>query len=223
MLLIAAPATTTSAAEATAAAPATTAKATAAATTSTAKTASAAAPAKSTTAATSAAAEAATTAGGTSATATETTPCATTAAAHARLIDALFCAWRRLGFGDEALKGQQFVAGQVKLVAGLEASGLDALGGFDGKVDLVDGAENLVDLANIGLVFEKDKGVKLGDLAGVDALADHFAFAGVDKGAHLDDRGRRAHITGSKTTAAYRKSELSVYCRILWGWRVASI
>lgn len=66
----------------------------------------------------------------------------------------------------------------------LEASGLDALLRFDGEVDLVQRAEDFVDLANGRLVLEVDGGVEVGDF-GVDAAADELAFAGVHEFAHF--------------------------------------
>jgi hypothetical protein len=49
---------------------------------------------------------------------------------------------------------------------------------LDGEEDLVDGAENLVDLANLGLVFEEDVGVEVRDF-GVGRLVHHVPLAGV--------------------------------------------
>lgn len=76
----------------------------------------------------------------------------------------------------------------VEFVARLETRGLDALRWLDGKEELVDGAEDLIYLADGGLVLEVHDGVELGDLD-VDALADHLALAGVEKLAHLLDLG----------------------------------
>lgn len=49
---------------------------------------------------------------------------------------------------------------------------------------MVDGAEDFVDFADGGLVLEEDLRVELGNF-GVVGFADHFAFAGVHKGAHF--------------------------------------
>lgn len=57
------------------------------------------------------------------------------------------------GFGlrQEAVEGEQFVAADVELVALLEGGGNDAVLRLHGEVDLVHGAEDLVDFADDGL------------------------------------------------------------------------
>ena len=55
---------------------------------------------------------------------------------------------------------------------------------LDGEVDLVDGAEDLVDFADGRFVLEVDGCVEVGDF-GIDAAADEFAFGCVEEGAHL--------------------------------------
>ena len=89
-----------------------------------------------------------------------------------------------LRLGQELLEGEELVAANVDLVAGLEAGGVDAVAGLDGEVDLVQRAEDLVDLADLRLVLEEDRGVEVGDL-GVDGFADHLALGSVHEGAHL--------------------------------------
>lgn len=54
----------------------------------------------------------------------------------------------RLGLRKETVEGQELVAADVELVAGLEGLGLDAILGLDGEVDLVQRAEDFVDFAN---------------------------------------------------------------------------
>lgn len=90
---------------------------------------------------------------------------------------------RGLGLGKEALEGQELVATNKDLVVGLERSGDDALRDFDGKMKLVDGAEDLVDLADLCLVLQVDGGVEVGNHL-VHRLADHIAFSGVNELAH---------------------------------------
>ena len=89
-----------------------------------------------------------------------------------------------LRLGQELLEGEELVAANVDLVARLEAGGVDAVAGLDGEVDLVQRAEDLVDLADLRLVLEEDRGVEVGNL-GVDGFADHLALGSVHEGAHL--------------------------------------
>ena len=89
-----------------------------------------------------------------------------------------------LRLGQELLEGEELVAANVDLVARLEAGGVDTVAGLDGEVDLVQRAEDLVDLADLRLVLEEDRGVEVGDL-GVDGFADHLALGSVHEGAHL--------------------------------------
>ena len=89
-----------------------------------------------------------------------------------------------LGLGQELLEGQELVAANVDLVAGLEAGGVDTVAGLDSEVDLVQRAEDLVDLADLRLVLEEDRGVEVGDFR-VDRGADHLALGGVHEGAHF--------------------------------------
>ena len=89
-----------------------------------------------------------------------------------------------LGLGQELLEGEELVAANVDLVASLEAGGVDAITGLDGEVDLVQRAEDLVDLADLRLVLEEDRGVEVRDFR-VDGGADHLALGGVHEGAHF--------------------------------------
>jgi hypothetical protein len=89
-----------------------------------------------------------------------------------------------LRLGQELLEGEELVAANVDLVARLEAGGVDAVAGLDGEVDLVQRAEDLVDLADLRLVLKEDRGVEVGDLR-VDGGADHLAFGCVHESAHL--------------------------------------
>src|SRR5690242_17773772 len=89
-----------------------------------------------------------------------------------------------LGLGQEPVEGQGLVAANVELVAGLKGLGLDAFLGLDGEIDLVQGAANLVNLADGCLVLEVDERVEVRDL-GVDRLAEDFILDLVDKCAHL--------------------------------------
>jgi len=186
--------TSTAAAASTTAAEATTAAAT---TTSAAEPAAApaeaAATARSTATTTTAKAAAA-------ATAPHRTTTTTAGTAAGRLLD-LGRSRRGLGPGQELLEREELLRANEELVAGLERSGLDALGRFYGKVDLVDGAEHLVDLADGCLVLEKDLRIEVGHL-GVDGLADHLALAGVHEAAHLEDLVGRAEVALTKTAAA---------------------
>lgn len=104
------------------------------------------------------------------------------------------------------LQGKQLVAADKHLVTGLEGCGDDTLLGLDGEVDLVDRTQDLVDLANGGLlcdvslrkcdsigishfaiaylVLQIDRSVEVGDLR-VDRLADHLALTSVHHRSHL--------------------------------------
>ncbi len=66
----------------------------------------------------------------------------------------------------------------------LEASRLYAFLRLDGKVDLIDGTQYLIDFAYRGLVLKVDGGVEVGYF-GVDAGAHHFAFSCMEKSAKL--------------------------------------
>jgi hypothetical protein len=89
-----------------------------------------------------------------------------------------------LGLGQELLEGKELVAANVNLVTSLEAGSMDAITRLDGEVDLVQRAENFIDLADLRLVLEENRGIEVGDF-GVDGGADHLAFGSVHKGAHL--------------------------------------
>lgn len=114
-----------------------------------------------------------------------------------------------LGLGQESLQRQQLIAANVELVARLERTGLETLAGLDGEHDVVHGAQDLVDLADLGLVLQINGGVEVGDLF-VDGLADDIALASVQKGTHLKHLVRRAHLhgcTGSATSESASSSE----------------
>lgn len=83
-----------------------------------------------------------------------------------------------LGLGEEALEGEELIRGDEDLVVNLEGGGNHAVLELDGEVELVHGTQDLVDLADLGLVLEVDGGVEVGDLD-VCRLADHLALAGV--------------------------------------------
>lgn len=188
--------TCASPAEATAAAEATTTAAAATATETAATTASASRE----TAAATAATESATTATASGETTGTTAAAASTSTTAPGLLD-LGSSRRGLGLGQELLEGEELLAADEELVAGLEAGGLDAVAGLDGKVYLVDGTEDLVHLADGRLVLEEDLGVEVRDLW-VGGLADHLTLAGVHEGAELEDLGRGAKVALSETAAA---------------------
>ncbi|KAB8532579.1 hypothetical protein FH972_025524 [Carpinus fangiana] len=87
---------------------------------------------------------------------TEAAASTTTAAAHRAAARCTACALRLgtggcLWFGQEALEREEFVAADVELVASLEGGGDNAFLGLDGEEGLVDGAEDLVDFADLCL------------------------------------------------------------------------
>lgn len=85
----------------------------------------------------------------------------------------------------------------------MEGGGLDTLGGLNSEVDLVDGAEDLVDLTDGRLILEEDLRVELRDLVlRAHAAAHHLALAGVQERAHLEDRVRRAEVALAVAAAA---------------------
>lgn len=71
---------------------------------------------------------------------------------------------------------------------------------------MVDGTEDLVELANGSLVLEEDLGVEVRDL-GVRGLADHLAFAGVHERAKLEDLGWRTEVTLLETATTACKGD----------------
>lgn len=91
----------------------------------------------------------------------------------------------------------------------MEGGGLDTLGGLNSEVDLVDGAEDLVDLTDGRLILEEDLRVELRDLVlRAHAAAHHLALAGVQERAHLEDRVRRAEVALAVAAAACRVGEV---------------
>lgn len=64
----------------------------------------------------------------------------------------------------ESFKWKKLVSANVDLVAFAEAGSNHSFCHFDGKVDLVDRTENLVDFTDGGFVFEVDGRVKIGNL-----------------------------------------------------------
>lgn len=122
-----------------------------------------------------------------------TTASTTTAATTGGLLDLRHGSGGRLGLGQEPLEREQLLGRDVEAVAGLEGGGLDALGRLDREVDLVERAEDLVDLPHRGLVLQVYRCAEVGEL-GVDALAHHLALARVQELAHLDDGGGGAEV-----------------------------
>ena len=73
---------------------------------------------------------------------------------------------------------------------------------------LVEGTEDLIDLADGGLVLEEDLGVEVGDLD-VGRLVEHLAFDGVLEGAELENLGGGAVVAlAETTTSAYCTSRI---------------
>lgn len=91
-----------------------------------------------------------TTSGSTSAAAKAATGTTTTASCRATTAGTLDLGgtWGRLRLRQELLQWQELLGSDVELVALFEGSGLDALGGLNGEVNLVNGSEDFVDLAN---------------------------------------------------------------------------
>lgn len=129
-------------------------------------------------------------------------------ASTSRLLD-LGGTWWGLGLGQELLEREELVAANVDLVASLKAGGVDAVAGLDGEVDLVQRAEDLVDLADLGLVLEEYRGVEVGDL-GVDGLADHLTLGGVHEGTHLCLSERVSGIVWQKAFYADQSAIIEV-------------
>lgn len=65
-----------------------------------------------------------------------------------------------------------------------------ALVHLDGEVNLIDRAEDLIDLANGRLVLEVDRGVEVGNLGRLGRGAEHLGLDGVEEGADLCRTGR---------------------------------
>ncbi|KAJ3009953.1 hypothetical protein NUW54_g2626 [Trametes sanguinea] len=92
---------------------------------------------------------------------------------------------RSLGLRQKSFEGEELVPADIHLVALLEAARDHALAHLDGKVDFVDGSEDLVHAADDGLVLEVNGGVEVGDLVGHHGLAEHLVFYRVEEGAHF--------------------------------------
>lgn len=82
-----------------------------------------------------------------------------------------------LGLGQESVHWQKFIEANVDLVVFFKCVGGLAVLHLDGKENLVQGAEDLVNLANHGLVLQVDGCIEEGHL-GVVQFADHFALTG---------------------------------------------
>lgn len=85
---------------------------------------------------------------------------------------------------EEALHGKQLIRRDVELVALGVARSHDALGHLDREHGRVDGAEDLFNLANLGLVLQEDRAVEVRNL-GVRELAHGLTLARVDELANL--------------------------------------
>ena len=85
---------------------------------------------------------------------------------------------------EEAFHREQLIRRDVELVALGVARSHDALGHLDREHGRVDGAEDLFNLANLGLVLQEDRAVEVRNL-GVRELAHGLALARVDELANL--------------------------------------
>ena len=85
---------------------------------------------------------------------------------------------------EEALHGEQLIRRDVELVALGVARSHDALGHLDREHGRVDGAEDLFNFANLGLVLKEDRAVEVRNL-GVRELAHGLTLARVDELANL--------------------------------------
>ena len=90
-----------------------------------------------------------------------------------------------LRLGKEALDGEELVAADVDLVTLIEAARDHALLHLDGEVHLVDRPEDLVDLADDGLVREVDRRVEVRHFVCHERLAEHLVLDCVQEGAHF--------------------------------------
>lgn len=70
---------------------------------------------------------------------------------------------RCLGLGQEPLDWQQLVTSNVNLVVLFKRRREHTLLHLDGKVDFVDGPQDLVHFSNLGLVLQVNGRVKVGD------------------------------------------------------------
>mmetsp|Transcript_3674 Transcript_3674/g.16861 ORF Transcript_3674/g.16861 Transcript_3674/m.16861 type:complete len:256 (-) Transcript_3674:918-1685(-) len=102
---------------------------------------------------------------------------------------------------EEALHGKQLIRRDVELVALGVARSHDALGHLDREHGRVDGAEDLFNLANLGLVLQEDWAVEVRNL-GVRELAHGLALARVDELANLGDGVGRALIEAAAAASA---------------------
>jgi hypothetical protein len=91
-------------------------------------------------------------------------------------------------FGKKALEGQELVAGDVHLVAFLEAARDHAFTHFDGEVNFVDGTQDLVHLANDRLVLKINGRVEVGDFVRHERRAEHLILDSMHERAHLCSR-----------------------------------
>lgn len=115
---------------------------------------------------------------------------------------------RSLGLG-EAIGGEQVFGSHVEDLSLLEAGRIDAFSWLDAEVEGIEGAEDLINGADFGLVFEVDAAVELGEATHIGALDHELVLGFVEECAIGDDvRGRAliettpVVIEGSTTTSS---------------------
>eukprot|EP01136_Pigoraptor_vietnamica_P008971 Opistho-1_new@44997 len=143
-------------------------------------------------------------------TSTETTPAArrttTAASAATALLNTTRLDLGLWGLRQEALERKQLVGRNEHLLRRVERRRHHARLQLHRKMHIGHGPKDFLDLPNLSLVLEVNRGVKVGDLV-IGRLAHHFALARVLKHAHLNDGLRRPHgllrpAKSAATTAA---------------------
>jgi hypothetical protein len=94
----------------------------------------------------------------------------------------------------EAVGREQVLGCHVEDLSLLEAGRVHALRRLDAEVEGVEGAEDLVDGADLGLVLEVDAAVELGEATHVGALDHELVLGLVQEGAVRDDVGGRTLV-----------------------------
>mmetsp|Transcript_44211 Transcript_44211/g.96456 ORF Transcript_44211/g.96456 Transcript_44211/m.96456 type:complete len:201 (+) Transcript_44211:216-818(+) len=87
-----------------------------------------------------------------------------TFASFASLASLSAAAARALGLWQETLKRKKLHRRDVQLVPRLKRRSSDAFSNFNAKVNLLNGAKNIIDLANLALAFQVDHCVEIRNL-----------------------------------------------------------
>jgi hypothetical protein len=101
---------------------------------------------------------------------------------------------------------QELVGADVHFIVHLEGFGIHTVIRLDGEVNLVDRTENLLNLANLGLILQIDTGIEIRN-HDVGKTADHFILSTVHELANDANLSGRSLIHASATTTTTTATE----------------